>query len=269
MHKPALALAALIGLSACAVPFDDARFQQRQDALVDAELPRPTVAPSKPRLWYVGLGMQGETWSENDVVETADRLGQVAIGYKVVPILFSNRFSALPDRYPAVDGRSVEQAIAAIARHAAPADVVLVYASAHGNQRLLGRSAAGRPLAPVGVDELQRWLDPLRGHDTILILSACFSGSFIPPLQADHRIIFTAARADRTSFGCQAGAAHTVFGEALLTALSRPGESLHTIVDATRAAVSQRERAMGIRQRSEPQLSVGADMQSLYEAPTL
>ena len=37
---------------------------------------------------------------------------------------------------------------------------------------------------------------------TVVILSACFSGIFIPALAAPNRMVLTAARPDRTSFGC-------------------------------------------------------------------
>ena len=236
-----------------------------QEAPLPAPLPVAVAAPTRARLWYVGLGMQGETWSENDVVEAVDRLQRVAPGFEVRPVLLSNRIGSMPEHYPAVTGPAVEAAVAAIAAEAGPDDVVLVYASTHGAPGLLGRGAGGRPLPAVGVATLQRWLAPLRGHDTVLVLSACFSGSFIPALRGEHRIIFTAARADRTSFGCQAGAEHTVFGESFLEALA-PQESLHAIVDRTRAAVRAREREIGVTDPSLPQVSVGADVQRLYDA---
>lgn len=252
-------LAVVLAFGGCAAP--------AQDALVRVAIPIAAVAPrSKPKLWYLGLGMQGETWSENDVIEVADRLQRVAPGFEVMPMLFSNRIAAMPERYPGVDGRAVEAAVASVAAQAGPDDLVMVYASTHGAPGLLGVGARGRPLPPVGVRAVQRWLAPLQGHDTVLVLSACFAGSFIPALKDAHRIIFTAARADRTSFGCQAGAEHTVFGAAFLEALA-PDESLHAIVDRTRAAVRDREHEMRVSDPSLPQISIGSDVRRLYDAP--
>ncbi len=37
---------------------------------------------------------------------------------------------------------------------------------------------------------------------SVIVMSACFSGIFVPPLAAPNRMILTAARPDRTSFGC-------------------------------------------------------------------
>ena len=217
-----------------------------------------------PRLWYVGLGMFDETWSENDVAALTPELQHGAPGFQIVPAIFANAPSG---RFPAVEPGAVATTLSDIAATAGPEDVVLVYVSTHGAPGLLGRSADGEEREPIDPADLSAWLAPLRDHDTVLILSACFSGSFIPPLRAPHRIIFAAARADRTSFGCQAGAEHTVFGEALLHALRPPRESLRTIVAATRATVTARERALRVDQPSQPQLSVGDAVTRLYDAP--
>jgi hypothetical protein len=216
-----------------------------------------------PKLWYVGLGMFDETWSENDVAALTAELQRGAPGFQLVPAIFANASG----HHPAVEPGAVAAALSGIAADAGPDDVVLVYVSTHGAPGLLGRSANGEELEPIDPGDLRAWLAPLRNHDTVLILSACFSGSFIPALQAPHRIIFTAARPDRTSFGCQAGAEHTVFGDALLRALRPARESLRTIVAATRATVTARERALRVDLPSQPQLSVGAAVTRLYDAP--
>ena len=247
---------ALIGLgllvAGCAAP------------VMSPPAPAPVVAPVtaqapdlRPRLWYVGLGLFGESWSQNDVTQFSAELMQGAAGFRVVPIVLNETIE------PAV----IEKTIADVAAASAPGDIVMIYASTHGAPGLLGRSAGDQELEPIETAELKRWLAPLHGQDTVLLLSACFAGSFIPPLQEAHRIVFTAARADRTSFGCQAGAEHTVFGDALLQALARPGTSLRDIVAATRATVTAQERELRVTQPSQPQVSVGADVTRLYNAP--
>ncbi len=243
MRAAALALSVLLALCGCAT----------------AQPP-----PAAPRLWYVGLGMFDETWSENDVAALPAALERGAPAFRVVPAIFANADSS---RYPAVEPGAVAATLSGVAATAGPDDVVLVYVSTHGAPGLLGRSAHGDELEPIDPAALRAWLAPLRDRDTVLILSACFSGSFIPPLEAPHRIIFTAARADRTSFGCQAGAEHTVFGDALLRAIRQPRQSLRTIVAATRATVTARERALRVDLPSQPQLSIGPAATRLYDAP--
>ena len=222
----------------------------------------PSVA--KPQLWYVGLGLYDETWSEGDVVATAAALEGGAQGFTVVPVVLSNNS---PQRYAPPTRRTIEATLADIAQRAGPDDVVLVYVSAHGAPGLLGREAGGREEAPVTVAEVRGWLAPLRDQTTVLVLSACFSGSFIPALAGEHRIVLAAARADRTSFGCRAGAEHTVFGAALLDALATPRESLRDVVSKVREAVTERERELRVDAPSEPQLFVGPAAGSLFDAP--
>jgi hypothetical protein len=47
-----------------------------------------------------------------------------------------------------------------------------------------------------------------------VVVSACYSGGFIPPLKDSGTLVITAARADRTSFGCADENDFTYFGRA-------------------------------------------------------
>jgi hypothetical protein len=114
--------------------------------------------------------------------------------------------------------------------------------------------------------ELARRLEPLAGHRTVIVVSACYSGSLIHDLRAPERIIITAARADRSSFGCSPDSRHTFFGEAELRAFGAPDRSLHQVFVAIQQEVARMER----RERytpSEPQVSVGSEVADLYRAP--
>ncbi len=53
----------------------------------------------------------------------------------------------------------------------------------------------------------------------LVVVSACFSGAFIPPLSAPNRLILTAARPDRTSFGCGESDRYTYFDACVLDEL--------------------------------------------------
>lgn len=251
-------------LLACALvlPGCMARFQLSPQAPVASTASQP--AGAKPRLWYVGLGLYDETWSEADVAAAASELARHAQGFQLVPLVFSN---GAGHGYAPPNRANVDATMAEIAQRARPDDIVLLYLSTHGAPGLLAREANGRDLAPATADEMREWLAPLGRRPTVLILSACFSASFIPSLRAENRIIFTAARADRTSFGCRAGAEHTVFGAALLDALATPQTSLRAVVQTVRAKVAAREHELGVTPPSEPQVSVGPSVAGLYEAP--
>jgi hypothetical protein len=79
----------------------------------------------------------------------------------------------------------------------------------------------------------------------VAIVSGCYSGSFAqPPMTRANRIVLTAARADRTSFGCGASETYTFFDQCLLTSLDRE-LGWRAVFDATRSCVAQRERSGG------------------------
>jgi hypothetical protein len=67
----------------------------------------------------------------------------------------------------------------------------------------------------------------------VIVVSACYSGGFIPPLQDAHTLVITAARPDRRSFGCADENDFTYFGRAFFKeALPKS----HSFQDAFRAA---------------------------------
>jgi hypothetical protein len=96
---------------------------------------------------------------------------------------------------------------------------------------------------------------------TVVIISACFSGVFVPALQAPNRMILTAARRDRTSFGCGSSNYYTFFDQCVLESL--PGSSdFPGLGRAVQVCVAAREKKEHMTPPSEPQLWIGADAQT-------
>ncbi len=76
---------------------------------------------------------------------------------------------------------------------------------------------------------------------TVAIISACYSGGFArPPMTRANRIVLTAARADRPSFGCGVDETYTFFDQCLLDSLDH-GPRWRDVFVATRSCVEQRE----------------------------
>ena len=122
----------------------------------------------------------------------------------------------------------------------------------------------GAPLAIVIGDQLI----PIRSvgdvidnscHDrpTIIVISACFSGMFIPVLRANNRFILTAARPDRTSFGCAEDLQYTFFDQCVLETLPSVQDFV-ALADKVKTCVSDRETKENVMPASEPQLYVGS-----------
>ncbi|HYK79346.1 MAG TPA: C13 family peptidase [Micropepsaceae bacterium] len=92
---------------------------------------------------------------------------------------------------------------------------------------------------------------------TVIIISACFSGMFIPVMHADNRMIFTAARPDRTSFGCGEANQYTFFDQCVLESLPKSPD-FPALAVTTKDCVGAREKAEMVEPSSEPQLYVGS-----------
>jgi len=140
-------------------------------------------------------------------------------------------------------------------------DVLVLFMTSHGAHRPPELDVDFWPLAlnQVTPARLKRDLDAAGIKWRLLIVSSCYSGGFVEPLETPYTLITTAAAADRTSFGCSNDNDFTYFGEALIRdQLTRT----YSFVDAySRAAaeIHAREQREHLRP-SEPQFFVGRKM---------
>jgi len=101
------------------------------------------------------------------------------------------------------------------------------------------------------------------GRPTVLVTSGCYSGIYTdtPALTTPDRIVLTAARADRPSFGCGADDRYTYYDECFLDSLRR-GAAWTAIAADVSGCVARRERAKHF-QPSQPQSAFGRDVAGL------
>ena len=139
----------------------------------------------------------------------------------------------------------------------------LFYLTSHGSPQniVFGNSKGIEPVDMARM--LRQWCGT---RPTVIVLSACYSGSFVDALRAPNRMIMTAARRDRSSFGCGAGDTYPWFDACVLESLPQSSDFLE-LAHLSRACVSRREAEAEIPLPSEPQLFIGAEMQ--IRLPTL
>ena len=134
----------------------------------------------------------------------------------------------------------------------------LLYVTSHGTP---GRIVMGkREVRPRDIDVMLDFT--CANRPTVVVLSACYSGSFIPTLAGPNRLVLTAARADRSSFGCGAGFDYPVFDACVLKALPKAAD-FAALAASARSCVAAREMAEKLVPPSEPQMSVGEGMTKL------
>lgn len=101
---------------------------------------------------------------------------------------------------------------------------------------------------------------------TVIVVSACYSGVFLDALSGPNRMVMTAARPDRASFGCSEEAVYPYFDGCVLETLPTAPDFI-ALAHGARACVARRETEEGLTPASEPQIRIGANMQMLL--PTL
>jgi hypothetical protein len=138
-------------------------------------------------------------------------------------------------------------------------DILLIYLTSHGSAKtgLSVNLEYELSLLNLSQERLQKMLKDSGIQNKVIIISACYSGSFIPYLKDDHTMIMTAAASDRVSFGCSDTSNLTYFTQAyFMDGLSRTTD-LEKAFDVAKASVLKREQAQGITILSNPQIFIG------------
>ena len=192
-----------------------------------------------------------------------------ALGFSPANI---RQFSTRPERYP--DTKPIETALAPIhdtlaaLAQKAPAGCLIYYTS-HGGPPgvVLDKDGEQMIVPPEVMADLVDSACPNR--PTVVVISACFSGVFIPAMARNDRMILTAARPDRSSFGCGEGDKYPYFDDCFLSS-SSTSRNFPALAEAVQACVRAREIATGARPPSEPQVWIGPaikPMLPLYSFP--
>ena len=111
---------------------------------------------------------------------------------------------------------SIREALKAIAaRMDREQDILFLFMTSHGSaEHELSLGQNGMDLQDLGAAELGTMLKESGIRWKVVVVSACYSGGFIDPLQDERSLIITAARRDRRSFGCADENDFTYFGRA-------------------------------------------------------
>lgn len=137
-------------------------------------------------------------------------------------------------------------------------DVLVLYATTHGAQVGLAYHDGDQGYGLLSPTRLGAILDELGIRNRLLLLSACYSGVFVPVLADARTALVTAASSDRPSFGCRAENDWTFFGDALVNHALRKPQSLEAAVSEAHDTITGWELAGGLAP-SNPQVAIGAD----------
>ena len=232
------------------------------------ELMRRALQSIEPRREGRNLfAIAAATWGEQDVFMKEARLAREQfdkhLGTKGHSLLLVNNRKTL-EELPMATFTNLETAVNALGKRADKnQDALLLFLTSHGSEQNGAEVYFGDiEFYTISPDRLKKLLDASPFKWRILIVSACYAGTYIEPLKNDNTLIITASRKDRTSFGCDDAAELTYFGEAFLKDGLKKGRSLEKSFEIAKERVTAREKAEKIEPASEPQIWVGSKIKA-------
>ena len=224
----------------------------------------PTVSPAQaaedaPKVSLVSFGLFGDQGVFRSEATGAARVVAGRFGSGPVDVQYNSKKG----------GRATIEALAASLQAAANRldaenDVLFVILTSHGSPDGLAVKA-GRLTQTLTPSTLADMLARTGVRHKVVVISACYSGIFIPRLANPDVLVITAADADHPSFGCEDKARWTYFGDAFFNVALRRAKNLKEAFVVARALVRKRE----LRERFEPSnplMAGGTNVQPLLIA---
>jgi hypothetical protein len=239
--------------------FDSETVMADQPALLQREFAalRPQT-PGKTDLFAIGFAGDGSESVFRNEVDYFSLLMSRRFGAEGHTLSLINHPDTLEED-PLATLSNLETALKAVGnRMDRREDVLLLFLTSHGSrdhQLYVGMDPL--PLDQITPQNLRAALDASGIQNRVVVVSACYSGGFVDALRDAHTLVITAARADRSSFGCGADSDITFFGKAFLT----EGLNQTTDFEQAFAIASKRIREWELAQDetpSVPQIAVGA-----------
>src|SRR6478752_8081706 len=140
-------------------------------------------------------------------------------------------------------------------------DILFLILTSHGSRAGLAVKA-GRLTQTLTPSNLAEMLARTGMRYKVVVISACYSGVFIPRLANPDTLVITAADANHPSFGCQDKARWTYFGDAFFNVALRQAASLKDAFVEARTLVRKRELHEHF-EPSNPLMAGGANVQPL------
>jgi Peptidase C13 family len=247
------------------------QIEQAQPRLLKAEVDRLAPLRNGATNIYV-IGLAG--WADQDVFikELDGALTSIAA---VLPIkdralrLINNRETI--STVPLANLQNFTAAVHAVGEAMNKAeDVLLLVMTSHGEQTGFALQLPGSVTAELTPQQVATTLDAEGIKNRVVIVSACYAGIFVAPLENDNTIVMAASDDKSTSFGCAPERDWTYFGDALFRQSLQPGADFQQAFDHARILIHGWE-LMDRVQPSNPQGYFGpalvAKLAPLFASP--
>jgi hypothetical protein len=216
--------------------------------------------PGKPNLYLLAFaGDGGEDVFRNEA-EYAAQLFTSRFGPAAHSLVLENNPASLAT-HPLASWSNLEAALRGLDTIMQPEDILMLYVTSHGSEdHFLLVDMDPLPLDQIGAQDLG---DILAMHDfkwKVLVINACYSGGFIPPLRGPGTLVLTAARSDRSSFGCGSESDITYFGHAWLEDALNHTDNFVDAFERASGEIATWEKRDELTP-SEPQIDTGSGIE--------
>ena len=228
--------------------------KQRTEALLYAQSDRIDTALSTlqprttgPNAYFLGFaGYGGQQVFAREIALAAQRVNDRfgSDGHSVLLVNDRQDF----DRHPLASRSALARALRGIAAHMDKEnDVLFLALSSHGKKdAYLVVDNGALPLDKLTPSALADMLRESGIRWKVLVISACYAGTFIEPLRDDYTVVIAASAPHRASFGCNDRRELTYFGEAFYRDAMPEAPDLRAAFDAAAADIAARERKEGL-----------------------
>ena len=217
--------------------------------------------PGKPNLYLLTFaGDGGEDVFRNEA-EYAAQLFTTRFGPTAHSLVLENNPATLTT-HPLASWSNLEAALDGLHQVMQPdQDILLLYVTSHGSEdHTLLVDMDPLPLDQIGAPDLAGILSTHRFKWKVLVINACYSGGFVPSLRGPGTMILTAARSDRSSFGCGSESDITYFGHAWLEDALNHTDNFADAFKRASGEIATWEKQDKLTP-SEPQIDVGSGIE--------
>jgi hypothetical protein len=225
----------------------------------------PRIA-GQPNVYVVAFAGDGAEDVFRNEAEYAGQLFPQRFGPSAHALILENHPDSLSTR-PLATWTNLEGALDGLATRMHPdEDILMLYLTTHGGEdHSLLVDMDPLPLDQLDPEGLDAILKKHAWRWKVVVVNACYAGGFIPSLRGPGTLVITAARADRSSFGCGADSDITYFGKAwLVDGLAGTPDfigAFHRASDEI-ALWERRDKLTP----SEPQIDIGAGIAERLDA---
>jgi len=234
----------------------------RQPSLIDAAVARiaESSAPGA-QVYFLGFAGFGDerVFAEEIALAEQQVAARYAAGGRSLRLVNDRRDF---EKHPFATVASLRYALNALGRVMDQDAVLFLALSSHGSEDAsIAISNPGMRSDDLSAAVLAEALEHAGIRWRVIVISACYSGSFIGTLADNHTIVLSAAAHDRASFGCSDERHLTYFGEGFYRDALPCAPSLRDAFEATRREIVKREQEARV-QPSQPQSHFGTLMES-------